>query len=162
VTFNGQDAVVFAATPRQINLQIPPSVQPGAVELRVFAGDAVSEPMLLELARVSPGIFGVTRRDDSWIAASNPATPGETVAVMTTGLGNVATRSSGSAGALDAPVQVQVGGARLRPEAIEPVANMPGLFRVRCSLPPTLSGATEVSLLVDGRRSNVVALPLTR
>jgi uncharacterized protein (TIGR03437 family) len=158
VTFNGQEAVLLSVAPRQINLQIPPSVQPGTAELLVYAGDAVSEPMLVELARVSPGVFGVTRRDDSWVGGSNPAGPGETLSLMATGLGNAfSVRSAAESGA-----QIQLGPARLSPEAIEPVANMPGLYRLRFSLPQTLSSTTQVSLLVDGRRSNVIELPVRR
>jgi len=160
VTFNGQDAVLFAVAPRQINLQIPPSVTPGTAELRVYAGEAVSQPMLVELARVSPGVFGVTRQDDSFVANSNPAGPGETLSLLATGLGNVV--SVRSNGAIDARVQVLLGAARISVEAIEPVANMPGLYRIRFRLPQNLNGATEVSLLVDGRRSNVIGLPVRR
>jgi uncharacterized protein (TIGR03437 family) len=162
VTFNGQEAVLFAVSRRQINLQIPPSVQPGSAELRVSVGGAVSEPMLVEIARVSPGVFGVTRRDDSWVAGSNPAGPGENLSIMATGLGGAAWVRTTPSGALDSPVQVQLGSARLSPEAIEPVAGMPGLYRIRFSLPQGLSSATQVSLLVGGRRSNIVELPVRR
>jgi uncharacterized protein (TIGR03437 family) len=162
VTFNGHDAVLFSLASRQINLQIPPSVQPGTAELRVYAGGAASEPMLVEIGRVSPGVFGVTRRDDSWVAGSNPAGPGENLSIMATGLSGAAWVRTTPSGALDSPVQVQLGSARLRPEAIEAVAGMPGLYRIRFSLPPGLNSATQVSLLVGGRRSNVVELPVRR
>lgn len=161
VTFNGHEAVLFAVAPRQINLQIPPSVKPGAAELRVQVGDAVSEPMLVDLARVSPGVFGVTRGDDSFVATSNPASPGETLSLLATGLGSEVIRA-GPNGALDPPIQVCLGQARLSPQAIEPVGSMPGLYRIRFSLPQTLASTTEVSLMVDGRRSNVLELPVKR
>jgi uncharacterized protein (TIGR03437 family) len=163
VTFNGQEAVLLAVAPRQINLQIPPSVQPGSVELRIRVGDAVSEPMLVELGRVSPGLFGVMRRDDSWVASANPAAPGENLALLATGLGGAVSVGSGSAGgALDSRVQVELGSARLNPEAIEAVASLPGLYRIRFNLPQSLNSTTKVSLLVDGRRSNIVELPVRR
>jgi uncharacterized protein (TIGR03437 family) len=161
VTFNGQDAALFAVTPGQINLQIPPGLSPGTAELRVYAGEQVSEPMLLELARVSPGVFGAARQNDSFVSSSNPAAAGETLALLATGLGNVAARS-GTAGGSDSRIQIQLGAARLTPEAVEPVASMPGLYRIRFSLPQALSANTDISLLVDGRRSNVVGLAVGR
>jgi uncharacterized protein (TIGR03437 family) len=163
VTFNGQQAVLFAVAPRQINLQIPPSVQPGAAELQVYAGDTVSQPMLVELARVSPGIFGVTHRDDASVSGSHPADPGESLSLWVTGLGSAASTRSGAAGGMpESRIQIQLGAARVSPETIELVASMPGLYRIHFSLPQAQSGATEVSLLVDGRRSNVIALPVRR
>jgi uncharacterized protein (TIGR03437 family) len=157
VTFNGQEAVVFAAAPRQINLQIPPAVKPGAAELRVYAGEAASEPILVEIARSSPGIFGVARADDSFISGSNPAAPGEALFLLATGLGNVAVRAGDT---LNSPIQVKLGGARLRPESIEPVASMPGLYRIRFRVPENLTGTTAAALVVDGRRSNVIELAI--
>jgi hypothetical protein len=47
-------------------------------------------------------------------------------------------------------------------EAIEAVAGMPGLYRIRFSLPESVAGAVRLSLFVDGRRSNVVELAVSR
>jgi uncharacterized protein (TIGR03437 family) len=160
VTFDGRDAVVLGVAPRQINLQIPTSVQPGTAELRVYVGNAGSEPMLVQLARVSPGVFGVAREDNSFVQSSSPAARGETLVVLATGLGSVPTRSADST--LTSPVQIEVGGARPRVESIEAVANMPGLYRVRFSLPESLSGTVRLSVLVSGRRSNVVDIAVGR
>jgi uncharacterized protein (TIGR03437 family) len=162
VTFNGQDAVLLAVTPGQINLQIPPSIAPGTAEVRVYAGDEVSEPMLMEVSRVSPGVFGAAHRDDSYVAGSSPARPGEALALLVTGLGSALPARLGASSAADSRVQIQLGAMRLTPEAIEPVAGMPGLYRIRFSLPASLSSTTDVSLLVDGRRSNVVNLAVSR
>ena len=162
VTFNGQDAVLLAVTPGQINLQIPPSIAPGTAEVRVYAGDEVSEPMLMEVSRVSPGVFGAAHRDDSYVAGSSPAHPGEALALLVTGLGSALPARLGASSAADSRVQIQLGAMRLTPEAIEPVAGMPGLYRIRFSLPASLSSTTDVSLLVDGRRSNVVNLAVSR
>jgi uncharacterized protein (TIGR03437 family) len=158
VTFNGQEAVLFAVAPRQINLQIPPSVKPGTAELRVYAGEEVSEPMLVEIARISPGVFAVARGDNSFVTSSAPAAPEETVFLLATGLGNAAVRTTGPNGTLDSPLQIKLGTGRLSPDGIEPVASMPGLYRIRFRVPPNLTATTDVSLLVDGRRSNVIEL----
>jgi hypothetical protein len=47
-------------------------------------------------------------------------------------------------------------------EAIEAVAGMPGLYRIRFTLPESLAGTVGLSLIVDGRRSNVVELAVSR
>jgi uncharacterized protein (TIGR03437 family) len=159
VTFDGQEAAVLGVAPRQINLQIPPSLKPGATEVRVHVGDVVSESMLVELARVSPGVFGVARQDNSFIQTSSPAARGETLAVLATGLGDVPQRTNA---ALSSLVQVRVGSARPPVESIEAVAGMPGLYRIRFSLPESVAGAVSLSLFVDGRRSNVVELAVSR
>jgi uncharacterized protein (TIGR03437 family) len=159
VTFDGQEAAVLGVAPRQINLQIPPGLKPGATEVRVHVGDVVSESMLVELARVSPGVFGVARQDNSFIQTSSPAARGETLAVLATGLGDVPQRANA---ALSSLVQVRVGSTRPPVEAIEAVAGMPGLYRIRFSLPESVAGAVRLSLFVDGRRSNVVELAVSR
>jgi uncharacterized protein (TIGR03437 family) len=164
VTFNGQAATLLAVSSRQINLQIP-AVEPGSAELRVYAGESVSEPMLVRIGRVSPGVFGAMRVDDSFVQSSNPARRGETLALLATGLGravSILPEESALTGALRPPIQIQVEQARLLPEAIEPAGGIPGLYRIRFSLPESVSGAIKVSLLVDGRRSNVIELPVGR
>ena len=155
VTFDGQEAAVLGVAPRQINLQIPPGLQRGAAELRVHVGDAVSESTLVQLARVSPGVFGVARLDNSFVQAGSPAARGETLVALATGLGDVPQRTNA---ALNSPVQIRAGSARPRIEAIEAVASIPGLYRIRFTVPESLSGTVGLSLLVDGRRSNVVDL----
>jgi uncharacterized protein (TIGR03437 family) len=159
VTFDGQDAVLLGVTPRQINLQIPVSVEPGTAELRVHIGGVVSDPMLVALLRVSPGVFGVVRPDNSFVQAGSPAGRGETLWVLATGLGSAAARSSDAS---DSSMRVQVGSARLKPESVEPVAGMPGLYRIRFSLPASLAGNFHLSLLVEGRRSNAIDLAVGR
>jgi uncharacterized protein (TIGR03437 family) len=148
-------------TPRQINLQVPPSVEPGSAELRVYVGDAVSDPMLVQLARVSPGVFGVARRDNSFVQTSSPASRGETLWVLATGLGDAASRSAGS-NTSNSRIQVQVGPARPKVESIEAVGGMPGLSRIGFSLPASLAETLDLSLLVDGRRSNEIDLAVGR
>jgi uncharacterized protein (TIGR03437 family) len=161
VTFNGQDAVLLGVTLQQINLQVPPSVEPGSAELRVYVGDAVSNPMLVQLARVSPGVFGVARRDNSFVQTSSPASRGETLWVLATGLGDAASRSAGS-NTSNSRIQIQVGSARPKVESLEAVAGMPGLYRIGFSLPASLAGTLDLSLLVDGRRSNEIDLTVGR
>ena len=164
VTFNGQAATLLAVSPRQINLQIPPSVEPGSAELRVYAGDAVSEPMLVQIGRVSPGVFAATRADNSVVQGSNPAGRGETLALLATGLGSAVlpVAEENAPSAVNPAVQIQVGQVRLQPEAIEPAGGIPGLYLIRFRLPDSFSGTMEVSLLVDGRRSNLIELPVGR
>jgi uncharacterized protein (TIGR03437 family) len=159
VTFDGQEAAVLGIAPRPINLQIPPGLQRNAAELRVHIGDVVSESMLVQLARVSPGVFGVARQDNSFVQVSSPAARGETLVALATGLGDVPQRANAN---LNSLVKIQAGSARPRVEAIEAVAGMPGLYRIRFTLPESLAGTVGLSLIVDGRRSNVVELAVSR
>jgi len=149
VTFDGVPALVTGVTSSQIDLVVPEDIDPGLVEIRVFNGDQESEPMLAEISRSAPGMFGVFRSDGVRADATTPVQAGRSLTILATGLG------PGSPF-----VQVDVGGLRFFPDSTAPGAE-PGLSQIRITVPAGLFGTGEtasISLLVNGRRSN--RLPL--
>ncbi len=160
VTVNGQEATVLAVTPDQINLQIPVTVEPGVAELRVQRGSVVSEPMLIRIAPVSPGLFRAVRNDGSTAGADNPVQPGEELLVLATGLGaRDLLGSTGDSGV----VQLEINRERVEPLSLRRVAGFPGLYALGMAVPDQLPAKPlSVSLLVEGRRSNTLALPVAK
>ena len=157
VTVNGQEATVLAVTPDQINLHIPITVEPGVAELRVQRGPIVSEPMLIRITPVSPGLFRAVRSDGRTVSADNPAQPGEGLLVLATGLGVRdllgSTEDSGA-------VQLEINRKRVEPLSLRGVAGFPGLYELGMAVPDEIpDGPLSISLLVEGRRSNTLALP---
>ncbi len=160
VTVNGQEATVLAVTPDQINLQIPITVEPGVAELRVQRGPLVSDPMLIRIAPVSPGLFRAVRSDGSTVSADNPAQPGEELLLLATGLGVRdfldLTEDLGT-------VQLEINRRRFEPLSLRTVAGFPGLYELGMTVPDEIpDGPLSISLLVEGRRSNTLALPVAK
>ena len=158
VTVDGQQATLLAVTPGQINLRIPITVEPGVAELRVQRGPIFSDPMLIRISRVSPGLFRAIRSDGSTVSLDNPAQPGEGLLVLATGLG---------AGDLlgltedSTAVQLEINRERVEPLSLRAVAGFPGLYELGMAVPDQPAGnALSVSLLIEGRRSNTLTLPL--
>ncbi len=154
VTFNGVAARILAATPGQINLQLPPSLAPGTVELRVFNGLTESAPMLAQISRVAPGLFRAAHADGRPADSFGPAALGETVELLATGLTPAA--------ATDGLVGAVVGGVRAGALRINQDPSTPGLFLVEVRMPSDLSGrdAVDVYLTAEGQRSNTIRVPL--
>jgi uncharacterized protein (TIGR03437 family) len=93
VTFNGVTAPLLYVSPGQINAQLPWEVSAaGPVSVIVTNGDSSSMPQPVQVAAVSPSVFGfaghaLAANLDGSLAA--PATPGDTIVLLATGLGAV-------------------------------------------------------------------------
>ena len=150
VTFNGIEALLTGGNSRQLNLIVPASVAPGLAEIRVHNGAVESAPMLAEIGRVAPGIFAVFRPDGVAAGADAPIRPGAEITLLATGLG------------VGSPfIQLDLGGRRLFPDSVE-LSREPGVWMIRTVVPVglfRLGEAVDLSLLVNGRRSN--RLPLS-
>lgn len=151
VTFNGVNALITGGNSRQLNLVIPVGVPPGLAEIQVHNGRTEGPPMLAEISRVAPGLFAAFRPDGVRVGEDAPARPGRQLTVLATGLG------------VGAPfIQLDIGGRRIFPDSAEPSRD-PGVWAIRAVLPdglPALNQPIDLSLLVNGRRSNRLALPL--
>jgi uncharacterized protein (TIGR03118 family) len=92
-------APIFAATPAQLNIQLPPDVTGPTATIQVNVNGQTSVSKTLNLAPLSPGIFSfnsqgtgagaITHNDTNGtpISSSAPAKPGETIVIYATGLG---------------------------------------------------------------------------
>lgn len=175
-------APVYYVRPDVIGLQVPwelAGLNFAHLKVRVgngFGRDFASDPLILDLSDVSPGVFvldtpegpapALQHPDGSPVSSSSPASPGGTVTIRMTGNGprqrEVATGSSseGSNPLVHWPA-VTVGGlpAQVVSAAADPSAV--GTSRVQIVVPPDAPpGALELEVTVRGERSNVVRLPV--
>ena len=136
---NGQSARVIAATPFQVNAQIPPGTVVGSAQLTVISTNGSAQQQIA-VASVAPAIFSIsaaqaaiTNSDNSLNTTSNPAKRGGVVVIYATGLG--ATASSGAA---TTPVTVVIGGVTLSAAYAGVSPGTPGLYQVNVALPATM------------------------
>jgi uncharacterized protein (TIGR03437 family) len=87
VTFNGISATVLYSSAQQINVQVPPSLASSTSAQVVVTADGNSSPAAtVQLATISPGIFGVLNQDNSINSTTNPAASGTIIQIFATGL----------------------------------------------------------------------------
>ena len=96
VKVNGIAAPLFYVSPKQINLQLPPSVTPGDASMIVSVAGVDSAPTSFIVAVAAPAIFansekhGVIRNPDGRLnGKANPAAEGSVIVVFFTGIGPV-------------------------------------------------------------------------
>ena len=149
VTVGGTPAPLYYASPVQINFQAPMNLALGAADLAVPRGANVTH-RVVNIVAARPGIFfvngvpAVTHASDfSLVTASNPAHPGEYLAVFCSGLGPV--NPSVPAGQLAplAPLQGQafavVGGREINVQYAGLAPGSVGLYQVNFQLPSDTS-----------------------
>ncbi len=155
VTLNGERCRILSAAEGQINLQIPFSTALGDAVLEVDNGGAKSEPMLVHIAAVSPGLFGILDGSGLAVSAGQPVLPLQPLALLATGLGVAAASADG----VPAGLAVLINGQRSTPLSVIPVEGASGLYRVSFEVPLTLTATrAEVALQFSGKRSNPLAL----
>ena len=98
VTLNGQACRILSAAPGRINLQVPLSLDLGPAVLEVENELGRSDPMLVDIQRASPGLFGAFDAAGDAISEQNPAIPGRRLVLTATGLGRLATLAPDAGG----------------------------------------------------------------
>jgi uncharacterized protein (TIGR03437 family) len=87
VSFDGIPASLFYTAEGQINLVVPPAMAGRSTAQVIVTVDGMrSAARTVEVAAVSPGIFGVLNQDSSLNSANNPALTGSIIQVFATGL----------------------------------------------------------------------------
>lgn len=167
VTVGGMAAPLYYASSGQINFQVPTSLALGAADLAVTRGANVTHRSV-NVVPSRPGIFfvngvpAVTHASDfSLVTATNPAQPGEYLAVFCSGLG--ATTPSVAAGQISpfAPLQasgfISVGtGAEIYFQYAGLAPGSVGLYQVNFLLPAnTVVGLTDLLLSIGFRSTDV-------
>ncbi len=100
VTFDGIAAPIFAASPGQLNVQIPTELTDVSLaSVQVTVNGQTSTPRTVFIDPVSPGIFtanpggsgagAILHADNSLVTGQSPAQPGEVIVIFGTGLGQV-------------------------------------------------------------------------
>jgi uncharacterized protein (TIGR03437 family) len=139
VQVNGQSARVIAATPFQVNAQIPVGTAAGSAQLTVTSSNGSAQQQVA-ISQVAPAIFSIsasqaaiTNSDNSLNTTSNPAKRGGVIVIYATGFG--ATASSGAA---TTTITVVIGGAELSVAYAGVSPGTPGLYQVNVALPAAM------------------------
>ncbi len=165
VEIGGVAAPVIAASPFQLNVQVPLELPSGPHKLVVRSPYGVAE-QTLELQETAPAVFAVGGRgavlnqDGKLNAPSNPAPRGQAMVIYATGLGRVA--PAGGLWWVVQPLTVLLQGAEL-PAAYAGLApGLSGVYQVNVVLPPNLPPGLEVPLALKqgGAASNAVAVSI--
>jgi uncharacterized protein (TIGR03437 family) len=99
VMINGRAAPIYVVSPTQISVLVPWATSGSVASIQVVNKNVPSNTVTVFISRTTPGVFTVPpggvgpaaalHPDGSLVSDSNPAKPGETVAVFLTGLGSV-------------------------------------------------------------------------
>jgi uncharacterized protein (TIGR03437 family) len=146
VTLNGVPMALVYASPGQINAALPlDALGPATVRVTTSAGFAETE---INIGDVAPAIFpsAITHANGTPVSATAPVTPGETLVIYMTGLGQVdGTIAAGQAAPLLpllrvlAPVEVQIGATTpITPDFAGLTPGFVGLYQVNVHIPPDL------------------------
>lgn len=168
---------IFAATPTQLNFQVPVELTGTSFTIQVKVNGQASALKTIQVAPITPGIFAfnsqgtgagaITHNDNAGtpISDSSPAAPGETIVIYATGLGSVTpsvatgTTATGLTATVAAPtvtidgVPAQVSFSGLAPCCV-------GLNQINVVLPSNVrtSANVNVSVSIGGKQSNTVTI----
>ncbi|WP_031498476.1 metallophosphoesterase [Bryobacter aggregatus] len=164
VRLGGRSLPLSYVSPQQINAHLPfDALGPELLTVHTANGSSTKE---LDVVAVAPAIFAVLQ-GAQLVTANQPATAGETILVLGTGLGAVAGELAPGAPAPSPavavlyPVLVHVDGQVLTPTFAGLFPGIVGLYEVIVPLPKTISlGQTLLQLEVDGAKSNPVLISI--
>lgn len=166
VIVNGEEAYVSYISPKQINALLPPGVRLGTATVEVAAPEGRSDPIMVDIAPVSPALFPFEFRERTHVAAVHsdgvyagpagllgpgvlvrPAQPGGTILVFGTGFGPTSPRpvagaaATGSLGLIE-PALAFVGGRQAQVAFAGIVS--PGLFQFNVRIPSDIPPGDHV------------------
>jgi len=146
VTLNGVPMALVYASPDQINAALPlDALGLATVRVTTSAGFAETE---ISIGDVAPAIFpsAITHANGTPVSATAPVTPGETLVIYMTGLGQVDGKIAAGQAAPSspllrvlAPVEVQIGATTpITPDFAGLTPGFVGLYQVNVHIPPDL------------------------
>jgi uncharacterized protein (TIGR03437 family) len=170
VYFDNFAAPITYVQAAQINVQAPWEIAGQmTTQLRVVYNGVQAGSAVVPLGAALPGVFYINNSDGSRNSPSNPARPGDYVAVYGTGGGAMSLPGvTGSSwplapfSLLTQPVSVAVGGevAAVLYAGSAPTLNS-GFFQINARLPPDLtSAAKSLCVTVDGVTSSPAAVTI--
>jgi uncharacterized protein (TIGR03437 family) len=169
VSIGGQQAPLFYVSATQINAQLPVELGPGATAVKVTSNGVTSTPFSVAVAPASPGIFLVgsnraaaVNPDGSVNAASNPASPGDTLTVYFTGIGTLDNAVptgqpaplSGPLSRATLPVTITIGGQRADAVFVGLTPGSIALAQANVVIPNLASGDYPILITIGGAASN--------
>ncbi|MBI2817904.1 MAG: TIGR03118 family protein [Acidobacteria bacterium] len=179
VTINGNPVPVFYATPLQLGVFIPADLTGSTATLQVTVNGFTSAPRTISLEPFAPGIFTLTQdgrgagaithndAEGTVISASSPASPGETIVIYATGLGQVT--PAVPTGALPAGQTTTVTTPTVTIDGINAQVVFSGLAgccvglnQINVVVPQNVRAGTNANLVlsIGGKQSNTVTLAI--
>jgi uncharacterized protein (TIGR03437 family) len=168
VALNGTPMALTFASPAQINAALPLDAT-GTSTLRVTNATGFAETQI-SINDSAPAIFatGITHAGGAAVSAAAPATPGETLVIYMTGLGDVDGKLAAGQAAPStpllhvlAPVVVQIGTAQVAPDFAGLAPGYVGLYQVNVLVPQNLAAKTyPLQVMVKGNVSNSLNIPV--
>jgi uncharacterized protein (TIGR03437 family) len=163
VQINGQTAKVVAATPFQVNAQVPYGVSAGTAQLTLNSPDGAAQQQFA-IGSVAPAIFSVSAAqaaianvDNSLNTPTNPAKRGSYLIVYATGFGAVS-----ASGAATTPLSVVIGGLTIPATYAGASSGGTGLNQVNVLLPAAMPPGLALPLYLTqgGVVSNTVTVAI--
>ena len=164
-------------SPEQINAQLPGDLTPREYKLTVRTEGLPDVTSTFSVVRNAPGLFAhvidttsyavALHEDGSPVTIESPARRNELISLMGTGFGpytrtvidGFPTPATPAAPLVD-PVDVVVAGARLQPAFAGAAPGFTGMTTTRFRVGENGSGPVEVKVVVNGKESNTVILPV--
>jgi uncharacterized protein (TIGR03437 family) len=149
---------LLMADPQQINAIVPYGIEANAThQVLVQRGLTYSRPVEVVVAAAQPSIFdkGVLDANGNPVAAGNPAKAGDSIAILCSGLGEVAipfpAGSFGTPAAVTSnAVSVTIGNANAPVRSAGLLPGMIGVYQVQAAVPPGIpAGPTQLTVTVQ-------------
>ena len=164
-------------SPDQINAQLPSDLEPGTYNLTVRTEGMADVKSDFTVVRNAPGLFVnmvdttayavALHEDGSPVTTQSPAKRTETISLIGTGFGPYSRRvidgfvtPATPAAPMADPVEVVVGGVHSTPSFAGAAPGLTGMTTTRFRLGQDVSGPVEVKVIVNGKESNTVILPV--
>lgn len=180
VKINGIAAQLFAVTPGQINLLVPPSLPDGPAEITVVTSDGFRSSGTITIASVQPSIFTTNQAGSgapaavwtldglNYFATGNPdGTPlpmdaGAYLVLACTGLRHAPNTDGNNGNGIGENVQISIGGVSAPVFYAGSQGNYAGLDQVNTQVPSSLRnrGQVELVMTVAGKVANRVVISI--
>lgn len=167
VDVDGVAAIVLAASPFQINAQVPPGIPAGIHTLRIRSAYGTAQQQI-DVAEVAPAIFligsptvgAVVNQDLKLNDPSNPLPRGQFLTIYGTGFGAVVPQ--GALWVTAAPVTALVNGQELPVDFAGLTPGFVGLYQVNLAIPSSMPPGLGISLSLRqaGVLSNTIQIAL--
>ena len=180
VKINGVAAPLFAVSPQQINLLVPPGLPDGPAEITVVAADGTQSSGTIIIGAFQPSIFTAKQSGSgapaavwtmdgfSYFNVGNPdGTPlpmeaGGYLVLACTGLRHAPDTDGNSSNGIAENVQITIGGVPAPVFYAGAQGYFAGLDQVNVQVPPSLRGKGQVELvmIVAGKTANKVVIAI--
>jgi uncharacterized protein (TIGR03437 family) len=170
VIVGGLAAGIYYVSPTQINFLVPSILLPGSTTVTVALNGIAGPTIPVQIAAGAPAFFQLdtqsviaTRPDASVVTADNPASPGDTLILYATGMGQVVPPLSDREVPLRAlaikqlsDLKVNIDGVPLDASFIAYAGVCPGfagLYQVNLRLPDTVNPNPEIQVSLSNNTS---------